>query len=569
MKKYLFLALATFAFVACADNDMDDINNPVHSGEVEESYIAINLSASDITRAGEGFDDGTAEESQVSHADFFFFDGQGNAFPVTVNADGTTSKPGGGVNHLRAVGIAFDADANTGDDISHSSNAVLLLKTYQGEYPSQIVAVLNWSPDDAKSYSLTELHQAVNLLGNYGGTDYFVMSNAVYAQGTNAVYATPLTIENIKTSETDAKDAPVNIYVERVAAKVLVQSNPEKSEDGKFDLNEEVDYIPMGSQSAVNGKAYAKILGWDLYRDNSQSKLLKEINGAWTVDEIGFNWNDSPWYRSYWAVSLPAPTNDEIKFDLDDTDDGFNYGFADGAHTYIGENTTGKDSCTKVIIKAQLVNESGNPLELAIWNNAQYVAEANYTGDHPLNIAVANTLKFTYFSKIEGGYEGLKPEDLICVAGGGVNAPDGVNANEVYFQLSMTGEGKEWYKLVGGEYLPVANSLNDDRKSVKATNEALKKVPSAILYEDGKTFYYVDIKHLGNGAGKPGDYGIVRNHVYNITINSISGYGSPIYVGNSHLEYPPVVEYSTYVSAKINILSWKVVNQEVNIKPNN
>jgi hypothetical protein len=61
----------------------------------------------------------------------------------------------------------------------------------------------------------------------------------------------------------------------------------------------------------------------------------------------------------------------------------------------------------------------------------------------------------------------------------------------------------------------------------------------------------------------------IRNHIYNITINSISGYGSPIYVGNSHLEYPPVVEYSTYVSAKINILSWKVVNQSVDITPNN
>lgn len=566
MKKYLFLALAAFAFVACADNDMDDINNPAHSGEVEESYIAINLSASDITRAGEGFEDGTEAESRVNHADFFFFDGQGNAFPVTVNTDGTTSSPGGGVNHLRAVNIAFSADANNGDDISHSSNAVLLLKTYQGEYPSQIVAVLNWSPDAMTSYSLAELHQAVNLLGEYNSENYFVMSNAVYAQGTNAVYATPLTIENIKTSETDAMNAPVNIYVERVAAKVSVKSNPAKLEDGKFDLKENVSYV-LSSGVSQDGKAYAKILGWDLYRDNSQSKLLKEINGAWTDAVIGFGWNDAPWYRSYWAVSLDAPTNDEIKFDLDDTA-GFNPGFADGAHTYIGENTTGKATCTKVIVKAQLVNENDEPLELAIWNNAQYVAEADYTGNHPLNIAVANTLKYTYFSKTDGGYEGLRPEDLICVAGGSANAPSGVKANEVYFQLSLAGEEKEWYKLVGGEYQPVANDLANDPESVTATNEALKKVPSAILYEEGKTFYYVDIKHLG-APSSAAEYGIVRNHIYNITINSISGYGSPIYVGNSHLEYPPVVEYSTYVSAKINILSWKVVNQSVDITPNN
>lgn len=568
MKKYLFFALALLGMASCAKDDLGNGNKPNHNGEVEESYIAINLAASDITRANNttpSFQDGEQAERAVSHVDFFFFDGAGNAFPVKVNDpnDGTTTEPGGNVNHLRAVNISFTEDNTaTGDDISDSSNAVLLLRTYKGQYPSQIVAVLNWSPADNKAYSLSELHQAVDIQGTFKNsgnvdTNYFVMSNAVYAQGTTPVYATPLTMENIKTSSEDAMKAPVNIYVERVAAKVVVKASEE------YDLNKTADYRPIDGSSTVNTKVYAKILRWDLYRDNSQSSLLKVINGAWTVNEVGFNWNDSPWYRSYWATSLAAPTDDSI----------FGTGFNRGEHTYIGENTTGKESCTKVVIKAQLVNEDDEPLDLAIWNNVQYVDEADNTNPaYSLRVAVANTLKNTYFAMTTDGstttYTGLAPEDLQCVIGGTDEAPNGVAANEVYFQLSPAGVAKNWYKLVEGEYVPVANNINTDANSINATNAALKSVPAAVLYQSGMTFYYVDIKHLG-APSSLAEYGIVRNHIYDININSIGGYGSPIYTGVEFNEYPAISDQQSFVSAKINILSWRLVSQSVDIQPQN
>ena len=570
MKKYLFLAIALLSLASCAKDDLADGNKPIHGGEIEESYIAINLSASDITRAQTGFDDGTAEERAVNHADFFFFDEAGNPFNVTGNPATT---PGGGINHLKATNVTFTKDSETtdDDDISDTSTPVLLLKTYKGQYPSQIVAVLNWSPDDKESYSLGELHAAVNITGVFDSKDYFVMSNAVYAQGTTPVYATPLTMENIKTTEEAALGAPVNIYVERVAAKVKLNANP------KYDLSANVQYQPLGQQSKIEGGVYAKILGWDLYRDNSQSKLLKEIDGTWTTAAIGFNWNDEPWYRSYWAKSLDAPTNDPVYGDTP---------LAVNTSTYIGENTTGKTTDgetytnTKAVIKAQLVTTVDGvdkTLELAKWNNVEYVDEVaadQQKGGESLRIAVANTLKYTYFYKDGDNFIGLKPEDLQCVAGATPGAPDHVLANEVYFQLSTAdkvGENRVsgWYKLVGGVYTPMSDNLNsDDPKGAKALNNALKSVPEAVLYKNGETFYYVDIEHLGQ-KGTDAEYGIVRNHVYNITINSIKGYGSPVYTGVSYLEYPQITEQQTYVSAKINILSWKLVNQSVDIKPNN
>ena len=46
MKKYLFIALAALGLAACAEK-LDD-NSPVHNGELEESYIAINLLSADV-----------------------------------------------------------------------------------------------------------------------------------------------------------------------------------------------------------------------------------------------------------------------------------------------------------------------------------------------------------------------------------------------------------------------------------------------------------------------------------------------------------------------------------------
>ena len=489
MKKYLFLAMALLGLVSCAKDDIANGNNPIHNGEIEESYIAINLSASDITRAQTGFDDGTAEERAVSHADFFFFDEAGKPFNVNVsgtNDDQWTEGTGTGRNHLRVTTINWTKDEDS-DDISDTAKPVMLLKTYKGEYPSQIVAVLNWSPDN-KPYSLSDLHDAVNVQSTFKNsenedTNYFVMSNAVYAQNGNAVYATPLTIDNIKKSEDEAKTAPVTIYGERVAAKVTVKSID--SSNNKFDVGQDFTYTTTDGENTTTD-VYAHIVGWELYNDNPQSKLLKQIDATWDDTVLGFTWNDAPWYRCFWANSLAMP-NDTVTNTAP---------FVNGDHTYIGENTTANN--TKVIIKAVLKNADGTQVaEIALWNNVQYV------GELALRTAVANTLVNTYYSLTtvdeKNVYTGLKPEDLQCVAGGTAVAPEGVAANEVYFQLSNEGAAKNWYKLVNGEYkienrIMLEGEVIRDGKNVfsfVALNEAtlfrstLKKAFKSIIYING------------------------------------------------------------------------------------
>lgn len=586
MKKYLFMALAVIGLAACAKEDLNGNNRPIHNGEVEESYIAISLAASESTRADgdDGYLDGTEIERKVASAHFFFFK-DGIAFPVNV-ADGAVTAPGTGVNHL-AASLNPGPDAGSAPNVSDIKNVVLLLKSYKGEYPNQIVAVLNWTPDPSEAYDLAELEAAVNLHGPAVDSEYFIMSNSVYLAGNNVMKATPLTVNNIHKTEAEANADPVKIYVERIAAKVTVTT---ANGETKFKLGDTVKV------DGVDTDVYAHLLGWELHLENTQSYLLKKIDASWTDDSLGFVWNNSPYYRCYWATSLPAPSGSDESFKMFYSTTPLPAGFANGyghaignnnnilngqftpgSYSYIGENTNPRytsgsnvlNPCTKVILKAKLGKEDGTALEIAKWMGQQYIGEAN------LRVAIANTLAYTLYARTEDGgnvvYTSIKPEDLECVAGSNGAHASIIDDNNSYVQLSDLGETKNWYKLVNGAYEPVAADLNVDTNSLNTTNEFLAtSVEPSVLYYSGESFYYIDIKHLGNGTGKPGDYGIVRNHIYNIVVKTIGGFGSPTYVGTNDIIEPEYPEYpedqESFVSAQVNILAWRLVNQEVDVQ---
>ena len=550
------MMLCASAIVASCAGILDDGKTPVQSGEIESSYIAINLMSADPdTRANDAtYQDGLDTERAVKSAYFFFFQ-NGQPFPVTVT-DGAVTAPGTGANFLSAT---LTGNAQNKPNVSDVKDVVLLLRNYKGQYPNQIVAVLNWVPETGKSYTMAELSYVVDIQSAMDSQNYFVMSNAVYADGAEqAVTATPLTLANIYTTESDAKAHPVDIYVERIAAKVTVTAPADK----KFDLNKTVN---VGGTTV---KAYAEVTGWELYNEFNQSYLLKQINPAWDETAIGFNWNDPAFFRSYWAMS-PAPAWTSVS-NAFTWNGGLGFGlnadvaagtYASNTYVYCGENTTETAADrTKVILKAKLVKEDGTALELAKWHGAEYLSESD------LLTAVASTLKNTYYYGVTVGetttYTSIDPTDLQCVVGGATGAPAGVDATEVYFQLSTPGEGRDWFEYSSANgYTAVTD---------EDLNEKLKAVPSAILYNDGQTYYFFDIKHLGK-AGKSAEYGVVRNHIYSININSIGGFGSPVYNPDTDIvtpQYPEVpTDQGSYVSAKVNILSWRMVSQGVNIQP--
>ena len=548
MKKMLFVALAALGFVACDNSDLGEGN--AYSGEVETSYMAINLNAVDnSTRAADGvYQEGDAEERVVNSAYFFFFNTDGSAFPVTATSGPATAPAAEGVNWVSAV------LTNKGEEmpnVSDVKNAVLVLSTYEGNYPSQMVAVLNWAPTAGKAYNIAELDAATGIQND---DKSFVMSNAVYSDGTKAVVGTPITESDIFKDEANAKANPVTIYVERIAAKVTVTAKNDVT-DNRFKVTKPVTI------GGSNKDVYVQVKGWELYNDFAQSYLLKNIDPTWSG--LGFTWNDKDWYRCYWATSLPFSEIAENSFPttfslaMGNNTNVLAGEYTDNTYTYVGENTNyalaDASKCTKVILKAQLQEmvSEGNykPLALARWYSTYYA------GEKDLRTAVASTIKFQYYWWDEANKKRVTigPDDLQIVEVEGTNT--------VKFQLSTSAQEESWFTKSGETYTA---------KTPTEMNELLGGIEKAVYYESGETLYSVDIAHLGYKleGDQLGDYGVVRNHIYNVVINKFGGFGSPVYTPTGNLDYPDdPTTAGGYVSAEVHVLSWRLVSQEVDVQP--
>jgi hypothetical protein len=134
--------------------------------------------------------------------------------------------------------------------------------------------------------------------------------------------------------------------------------------------------------------------------------------------------------------------------------------------------------------------------------------------------------------------------------------------NKVKFQLSTPAQSKSWFTKSETGY---------DTKTSEVMNTLLEtNIEKAIYYRSGETLYSVDIAHLGYKleGNQLGDYGVVRNHIYNVVINKFGGFGSPVYTPTGNLDYPDdPITAGDYVSAEVRVLSWRLVSQEVDVQP--
>lgn len=94
-------------------------------------------------------------------------------------------------------------------------------------------------------------------------------------------------------------------------------------------------------------------------------------------------------------------------------------------------------------------------------------------------------------------------------------------------------------------------------------------VSAANHYKDGLMYYAIPLEHFGsfdaNGAAMIGKYGVVRNNCYSVEVGKIKTVGHGI-----HDETEPIVPGDRkdpfYVAAKVNVLSWQMVNQTANLE---
>lgn len=128
---------------------------------------------------------------------------------------------------------------------------------------------------------------------------------------------------------------------------------------------------------------------------------------------------------------------------------------------------------------------------------------------------------------------------------------------------------------------------DENNRYVRITADNIDKVNSDLLsagyatkYGEGIAYFNIPVEHLGiygddgnyltgvkekNNGNKydfskcpPGSFGIVRNHTYTIEVSKISGLATALRDKTQPI-VPPVEEISYEISARMNILSWRIV----------
>ena len=558
IKSLLIGMLACSAMVGCTSEDVPEVNNGENKFDGEKAYLAVKIASTNANSRAEGgvYEEGDENEHKVSDARFYFFDANYNAFNI------------GGTNYKEATpGNTNKDDMNNVEEILQT---VLVIEDYQGALPKYIVAVLNTGNKlGSTSLSLTDLKYQVGDFATYGmvGASQnfkdengatqdgnFVMSSSVYADANGEeTVAVPLSAENFKTTSDEAQNAAVKIYVERVAAKVRV-SNFGTNGTTTFDVyaTDENGNVTNNVYKFGKETVKAKILGYQVVDYSTHSYLIKDIDPAWTDANLGFAWNDAPWFRSYWAVTTPIA---ESANQIEDPKYSYNNIKANTAARYCFENTLGTTP-TQVIVAAQLQDADGNALEIAEWMGYKYTKTA-------LKDAILSTLTsklYTLESEKTTDAEGKETT---------TNKWTSISSTDYIDFKKADDSGAKDYEAEAIFVMPEGKVYGTDinfytKGSTTPLKEAdvvaiFEAIEPAMVWNDGMTYYNATITHLGS-AGKSGEIGVVRNHIYDLGINKIAGLGTPVVDGDAAINKTEVVSEKSFVAATINIHSWRLVN---------
>lgn len=593
MKKFTMfssvLASALMLVVASCSSS-DDITGGNGNAEGSTSYLVINLNSvgnAPASRAayeqGNGkYDDGEDLENRINKVRFYFYNADGTAYKLQ-----NTGTNGGDQNWIEQ-----EVTTETGNHsvtVSGKTQAVLVLNGESNVSPASMLAVVN---PEVGSSQLDEnmvsrwSKMRTELTGKtFHDGNGFVMTNSTYEDGGKDLCTTLLSGRTYSTKD-KALANPVDVYVERINAKVKAFIDPDNANfvkvttdetldgvnfNGKYKTKEKVGDLTVTKSdgSTVEIPVFAYIEAWGVADENDQATYYKQIDVQnWTNATLGFDGTDTPWssrdyHRCFWSKGVafggtPAhlPTNhpfSEYKANLGDA----LYTLPNTPTNYLG-GTTGKaydnpmnSELTKFLVTARLAytDASGNilPAEICTYKGQKFLGQEN------VKKVIADDLG-TYYKMTTTAtgttYDKIEPTDIEFST-----TTEGSSKLQDYQVVAkLKSSITELYRLSGGDY--VSANMADVKNELQA-------VPVEI-HNGGRTYYYTPIKHLGKPKSIA-EYGIVRNHSYQVELNSIKGFGTPVYDPDKKIV--PVVPSDdlTYLAARINVLSWRVVPSTVDL----
>lgn len=541
-KLFLGAALLSMGVFTSCSNDDEPANNGGQGNVKGDGYIAVKFQTAGLggsRAAGEGFEESLSTEGTVTNDNtrFYFFDADGMPFRMADagNINGTVS------DEADNMVTPFEINTDNTDGRSAVEGMLVLGKGtdgYKGLVPYQAVCVSNGTKTFMESLANKTLKALAEEVAK-GDDNLFMMSSSNYkgALGNGAV-----TIgDKIKSTPEAANQDPVDFYLERLAVKVRIKSGQEveftaqeaTQSEGSISYSDAKYSIYQADGSVKKDVNLRVVLAdWLLVKTTDNAYTIKQLPATdpWT------NWSNASYHRSYWAVSSAESVNKPY-FDIYNAITNDNQVNTDwtslsstGLYTWEWTKAANVDSendrdhkatATSVVIRANVKENIANEGEKENWQNIELVKWAGtYYTLAAFKQQVVNTYNPTATSAVT-------VDDVELVYVGGNDARKGKGGEDNYWKVQVKGADYSQYTQIK-------------------------------YWKNGVTSFYLNIKHANDNDGK-NIYGVVRNHIYEYSIDKIVGLGVP---GNN----PDKEAGETFVSASLNVLNWKVVSNSVTLE---
>lgn len=610
MKKfplYITMAAVLTGFTACSDSN--DVTGGSTTTEGKTSYVAVNIvnpqgntagaKANAFTRVS-GYENGTPNEDKISNVRFYFFNSDGSPYLLT------NSNPA----NVNWLSYNIDSQTQQNDDpttIESVTNAVLVINGATGTTPTYMIAVAN--PSAINKADQTTTNQPDNLLGDgalnrnaltartmqsrtYSSSDGFLMTNSVYGDGGTYRNATP-TEGHVMQSEAAALAAPVQIYVERLAAKVTISHSSDSKWAQQTINGASCTTYPVGKVGYRNGgqtdsvEVYAVIKGVGLADEQHFGKIFKDMDGYAvgnnTTDILGIDpWNVTAYHRSFWEVTpeFNALADNPLDYPFNHYTSGFSNGDGTTGVFYTMPNTpttvaTPEEANrnasptyrTKVLLAAQLMYQDASG-----WHNAEICKYRgqNYLGQEAVKTVIANQLRGQISKKDGDTFRNVQPSDIEFIT----TTSNAYKSYEVIPELIdrngdfalMSADDANAAVAAGQEVTTYHPNVSSAPVSGDPIDDVFYRyADKAEVRANGDTYYYTTIRHLATDPTKLGYFGVVRNHWYQVSINSLAGFGTPVFDPEQPIVPITPSDENSYMAAQINVLQWRVVSQSYDI----
>lgn len=591
IKHFFGLAVIAAMTASCSSNeDLGTAGSGTGTNEAGVGYVAFNINlptqSGSSSRAGsenDQFDAGTPNEYDVKDATLLIFEGSSESsaqFKGAYTLNTAPWKDNGQTDNITTTSATIVKEIATPTSSDHCYALVVLNKNnvFTVDETAKTITLKGATATFSGTYkNFAESLSEENLTNNG-----FYMANAPLASKaggatapTGAEIKTLANLDDkIKETESEAKSAPAQIYVERGVAKVTMQNTSTTpatvAGSTKSDGTSSVDF---------------KITSWVLDNTNKKTYLVRSTDGFndWTslasnsptlpapnkYRFVGSNAVAANLYRTYFAKDAnfdqtgnsAALTAGDLVTNPNPT---FVDKFGNDNPQYCFENTfdaacQNDQYTTRVLIKAKL--NSGDTF---------YVFNGDQNTIYPID-KVKNEIKKYYLIENEAW---IKANVTPATGKSEVNGDDlDVEITDAAGKVSITS-------------ITFKSGVTVSSSATVPTNydEVLKRIGSIDEYKNGESYYFVRIKHFGddmtpwnkdettkpsnlsvypddNQAGNYlGRYGVLRNNWYDIAVTGVKGLGSatvPSVTPNTD------DELKSYIAVKINVLSWAKRSQNV------